>query len=86
MSNTDESLSERTCLCGDSHFRFPQTARWVEDPEDVYIKAKVVKKEGDKTSVETEKNTALTLPDDKIWEQNPPKFEKVSDSWGRRDL
>merc|ERR1712212_684863 len=56
-----------------------QTARWVEDPEEVYIKAKIVKKDGDKISVETEKNAALTLPSDKVWEQNPPKFEKEED-------
>merc|ERR1712002_1123494 len=56
-----------------------QTARWVEDPEEVYIKAKVVKKDGDKINVETDKGKALTLPADKVWEQNPPKFEKEED-------
>merc|ERR1712002_1037174 len=56
-----------------------QTARWVEDPEEVYIKAKLVKKDGDKISVETDKGKALTLPADKVWEQNPPKFEKEED-------
>merc|ERR1712042_366130 len=50
--------------------------RWVEDPEEVYIKAKIVKKDGDKISVETANGKALTLPGDKVWEQNPPKFEK----------
>jgi len=55
------------------------TARWVEDPEEVYIKAKIVKKDGDKISLETDKNTAVTLPSDKVWEQNPPKFEKEED-------
>ena len=51
----------------------------MEDPEEVYIKAKVVKKDGDKIGLETSKNTAVTLPADKVWEQNPPKFEKVRD-------
>ena len=51
--------------------------RWVEDPEEVYIKAKILKKDGDKISVETANGKALTLPGDKVWEQNPPKFEKV---------
>jgi len=53
--------------------------RWVEDPEEVYIKAKIVKKDGDKISVETANGKALTLPGDKVWEQNPPKFEKEED-------
>merc|ERR1712042_362467 len=53
--------------------------RWVEDPEEVYIKAKIVKKDGDKISVETANGKALTLPSDKVWEQNPPKFENEED-------
>merc|ERR1712002_410576 len=56
-----------------------QTARWVEDPEEVYIKAKLVKKDGDKISVETDKGKALTIPKTEVLDCNPPKFEKEED-------
>ena len=55
-----------------------QTARWVADPEEVYIKATVKNDMGDKIELETAKNTVVTVPKAEAWERNPPKFEKVS--------
>jgi len=53
--------------------------RWISDPTDVYIRAKIVKAAGDKVDLETLKGTAVTLPKGEILECNPPKFEKEED-------
>merc|ERR1712142_88172 len=53
--------------------------RWVPDPADVYIRAKIVKDNGDKIDLETNKGTAVTLPKAEVLECNPPKFEKEED-------
>jgi len=56
-----------------------KTARWVADPEEVYIKATVKNDMGDKIELETAKNTVVTVPKAEAWERNPPKFEKEED-------
>jgi len=53
--------------------------RWVPDPDDVFIRAKVVKAAGDKIEVETSKGASLTLPKADVYDCNPPKFEKEED-------
>ena len=59
-----------------------QTAVWVTDPEEVYIKGTIKNDMGDKVEVETAKNTVVTVPKAEAWERNPPKFEKVHLSKG----
>jgi len=53
--------------------------RWVPDPTDVFIRAKIVKDNGDKIDLETAKGGSLTLPKADVYECNPPKFEKEED-------
>jgi len=53
--------------------------KWVPDPDDVYIKAKVVKVSGDKIDLETSKGASVTLPKAEVLDCNPPKFEKEED-------
>jgi len=56
-----------------------KTARWVADPEEVYIQATIKNDMGDKIELETAKNTVVTVPAAEAWERNPPKFEKEED-------
>jgi len=56
-----------------------KTDRWVADPDEVYIKAKVVKLDGDKIDLETSKGNAITLPKAEVLDCNPSKFEKEED-------
>jgi len=53
--------------------------RWIPDPADVFIRAKIVKDNGDKIDLETNKGSAVTLPKAEVLECNPPKFEKEED-------
>jgi len=53
--------------------------RWIPDPADVYIRAKITGGSGDKLELETNKGTAVTLPKAEVLECNPPKFEKEED-------
>jgi len=56
-----------------------KTDRWVADPDEVYVRAKVVKVDGDKIDLETAKGNAITLPKDEVLDCNPSKFEKEED-------
>jgi len=56
-----------------------KTDRWVSDPDEVYVRAKVVKVDGDKIDLETAKGNAITLPKDEVLDCNPSKFEKEED-------
>uniref|UniRef100_M3ZPQ1 Myosin heavy chain, fast skeletal muscle-like n=1 Tax=Xiphophorus maculatus TaxID=8083 RepID=M3ZPQ1_XIPMA len=49
-----------------------KTAYFVVDPDDMYVKGKLVKKEGGKATVETD-------GEDDIHPRNPPKFDKIED-------
>jgi len=53
--------------------------RWIPDPADVFIRAKIVKTEGDKIELESSKGSSVTLPKADVFECNPPKFEKEED-------
>jgi len=57
----------------------PKTMCWVNDPEEVYIRATITKVDGDKCDVETATQQVKTLPKAEILECNPPKFEKEED-------
>jgi len=56
-----------------------KTARWVSDPEEVYIRATVKSDNGETIEVETSKSENKTLPKAEVLECNPPKFEKEED-------
>uniref|UniRef100_A0A668SPZ4 Myosin, heavy chain b n=1 Tax=Oreochromis aureus TaxID=47969 RepID=A0A668SPZ4_OREAU len=51
-----------------------KTAFFVTDPDEMYVKGKLVKKEGGKATVETEGGK-----EDEIHARNPPKFDKMED-------
>uniref|UniRef100_A0A3B5L2A0 Myosin motor domain-containing protein n=1 Tax=Xiphophorus couchianus TaxID=32473 RepID=A0A3B5L2A0_9TELE len=49
-----------------------KTAYFVSEPAEMYLKGKLVKKEG-------ETKTLLTCNEDEIFPMNPPKFDKIED-------
>jgi len=55
----------------------PKVDCWIADPDEVYIRAKIIEA-GDKTTVESAKGSA-TLPKEEVLECNPSKFEKEED-------
>ncbi|XP_062294629.1 myosin heavy chain, fast skeletal muscle-like [Scomber scombrus] len=56
-----------------------KTAFFVTDPEDMYLKGKLVKKEGGKATVETLSGKTVTVKEDDIHAMNPPKYDKIED-------
>uniref|UniRef100_A0A3P9CT22 Myosin heavy chain, fast skeletal muscle n=1 Tax=Maylandia zebra TaxID=106582 RepID=A0A3P9CT22_9CICH len=56
-----------------------KSAYFVTDPEEMYVKGKLVKKEGGKATVETLKGKTVTVKEDDIHPMNPPKFDKIED-------
>ncbi|XP_019957073.2 myosin heavy chain, fast skeletal muscle-like [Paralichthys olivaceus] len=56
-----------------------KTAYFVTEPTEMYLKGKLVKKEGGKATVETQGGKTLTVKDDDIFPMNPPKFDKIED-------
>ncbi|XP_023270014.1 myosin heavy chain, fast skeletal muscle-like [Seriola lalandi dorsalis] len=56
-----------------------KTAYFVTEPAEMYVKGKVVKKEGGKATVEIKGGKTLTVKDDDIFPMNPPKFDKIED-------
>jgi len=74
LKSPEEQLMQERSAPFDS-----KTDRWVPDPDDVYIRAKVTSTSGDKVELETLKGTAVTLPKAEVLECNPPKFEKEED-------
>uniref|UniRef100_A0A7N8XKI8 Myosin heavy chain, fast skeletal muscle-like n=1 Tax=Mastacembelus armatus TaxID=205130 RepID=A0A7N8XKI8_9TELE len=56
-----------------------KTAYFVTDPEEMYVKGKLVKKEGGKATVETLTGKSVTVKEDDIHPMNPPKFDKIED-------
>ncbi|XP_053194917.1 myosin heavy chain, fast skeletal muscle-like [Scomber japonicus] len=56
-----------------------KTAYFVTDPEDMYVKGKLVKKEGGKATVETVAGKTVTVKEDDIHAMNPPKYDKIED-------
>ncbi|KAM9296336.1 myosin heavy chain, skeletal muscle, adult isoform 1-T1 [Gastrophryne carolinensis] len=56
-----------------------KTSCFVVDPKVAYVKGTVVSKEGGKTTVKKEDNTTVTVKDDEVFPQNPPKFDKIED-------
>uniref|UniRef100_A0A8P4KJB8 Myosin heavy chain, fast skeletal muscle n=1 Tax=Dicentrarchus labrax TaxID=13489 RepID=A0A8P4KJB8_DICLA len=56
-----------------------KTAVFVADPNEMYVKGKLLKKEGGKAEVETEGGKTVTVKEDQIDARNPPKFDKIED-------
>ncbi|XP_061545097.1 myosin heavy chain, fast skeletal muscle-like [Phycodurus eques] len=56
-----------------------KTAYYVAEPAEMYLKGKLVKKEGGKATVETLNGKSLTVKEDDIFPMNPPKFDKIED-------
>ncbi|XP_037834620.1 myosin heavy chain, fast skeletal muscle [Kryptolebias marmoratus] len=56
-----------------------KTAFFVVDEAEMYLKGKLVKKEGGKATVETDSGKTVTVKEDDIHARNPPKFDKIED-------
>nr|XP_061813828.1 myosin heavy chain, fast skeletal muscle-like isoform X1 [Nerophis lumbriciformis] len=61
-----------------------KTSYFVSEANEMYLKGKLVKREGGKATVETicgKRSTAetLTVKEDEIFPMNPPKFDKIED-------
>uniref|UniRef100_A0A3P9JF71 Myosin, heavy chain b n=1 Tax=Oryzias latipes TaxID=8090 RepID=A0A3P9JF71_ORYLA len=56
-----------------------KTAYFVAEPEEMYLKGKLIKKEGGKATVETVTGKTLTVKEEDIHPMNPPKFDKIED-------
>uniref|UniRef100_A0A3Q3X002 Myosin, heavy chain b n=1 Tax=Mola mola TaxID=94237 RepID=A0A3Q3X002_MOLML len=56
-----------------------KTAFFVVDPGEMYVKGKLVKREGGKVTVETLSGKTVTVKEDDIYPMNPPKFDKIED-------
>ncbi|XP_042261667.1 myosin heavy chain, fast skeletal muscle-like [Thunnus maccoyii] len=56
-----------------------KTAYFVTEPAEMYLKGKLVKREGGKASVEIKGGKTLTVKDDEVFPMNPPKFDKIED-------
>ncbi|KAG7243497.1 hypothetical protein INR49_011053 [Caranx melampygus] len=56
-----------------------KTAYFVVDQAEMYVKGKLVKKEGGKATVETDGGKSVTVKEDDIHPRNPPKFDKMED-------
>uniref|UniRef100_A0A3Q4H0T1 Myosin-7B n=1 Tax=Neolamprologus brichardi TaxID=32507 RepID=A0A3Q4H0T1_NEOBR len=56
-----------------------KSAYFVTVPDEMYVKGKLVKKEGGKATVETLNGKTVTVKEDEIHPMNPPKFDKIED-------
>uniref|UniRef100_A0A3B3ZUN9 Myosin heavy fast skeletal muscle-like protein n=1 Tax=Periophthalmus magnuspinnatus TaxID=409849 RepID=A0A3B3ZUN9_9GOBI len=56
-----------------------KTAYFVADTDDMYVKGKLIKREGGKATVETLAGKTVTVKEDDIHPMNPPKFDKIED-------
>uniref|UniRef100_A0A669F972 Myosin heavy chain, fast skeletal muscle n=1 Tax=Oreochromis niloticus TaxID=8128 RepID=A0A669F972_ORENI len=56
-----------------------KTAFFVTDPDELYVKCKLIKRDGGKATVETEGGKTVTVKEEDIHPRNPPKFDKMED-------
>ncbi|CAJ1050694.1 myosin heavy chain%2C fast skeletal muscle-like [Xyrichtys novacula] len=56
-----------------------KTAYFVTEPAEMYLKGKLVKREGGKATVETLGGKSITVKEDEVFPMNPPKFDKIED-------
>uniref|UniRef100_A0A2I3ST20 Myosin-7 n=1 Tax=Pan troglodytes TaxID=9598 RepID=A0A2I3ST20_PANTR len=52
---------------------------FVPDDKQEFVKAKIVSREGGKVTAETEHGKTVTVKEDQVMQQNPPKFDKIED-------
>ncbi|XP_054889448.1 myosin-7 isoform X1 [Poeciliopsis prolifica] len=52
---------------------------FVPDPDEEYVKASIVSRDGDKVTAQTEKGKTVTVKECDVHPQNPPKFDKIED-------
>uniref|UniRef100_A0A668AFT8 Myosin heavy chain 6 n=1 Tax=Myripristis murdjan TaxID=586833 RepID=A0A668AFT8_9TELE len=52
---------------------------FVPDPEVEYVKASITSRDGNKVTVQTEQGKTVTVKEDDVHPQNPPKFDKIED-------
>uniref|UniRef100_A0A3Q2VFL0 Myosin motor domain-containing protein n=1 Tax=Haplochromis burtoni TaxID=8153 RepID=A0A3Q2VFL0_HAPBU len=56
-----------------------KTAYFVSEPKEMYLKGKLIKREGGKATVETLCGKTITVKEDEVFPMNPPKFDKIED-------
>ncbi|KAJ8367015.1 hypothetical protein AAFF_G00333890 [Aldrovandia affinis] len=56
-----------------------KTAYFVAEPKEIYLKGKLISREGGKATVETRDGQKITVKEDDIYLMNPPKFDKIED-------
>ncbi|XP_056395985.1 myosin-4-like [Hyla sarda] len=52
---------------------------YVDDPKELYVKAMITSREEGQVTVKTEDARTVTVKDDQVYPQNPPKFDKIED-------
>ncbi|KAJ3594902.1 hypothetical protein NHX12_004207 [Muraenolepis orangiensis] len=52
---------------------------FIPDAVEEFVKASVISREGDKATVETQNGKTVTLKEEDLLQQNPPKFDKIED-------
>uniref|UniRef100_A0A2K6N6F3 Myosin-7 n=1 Tax=Rhinopithecus bieti TaxID=61621 RepID=A0A2K6N6F3_RHIBE len=52
---------------------------FVPDDKEEFVKAKILSREGGKVTAETENGKTVTVKEDQVMQQNPPKFDKIED-------
>uniref|UniRef100_G1RYI6 Myosin-7 n=1 Tax=Nomascus leucogenys TaxID=61853 RepID=G1RYI6_NOMLE len=52
---------------------------FVPDDKQEFVKAKIMSREGGKVTAETENGKTVTVKEDQVMQQNPPKFDKIED-------
>ncbi|KAF4017126.1 hypothetical protein G4228_009039, partial [Cervus hanglu yarkandensis] len=56
-----------------------RTECFVPDDKEEFVKAKILSREGGKVTAETESGKTVTVKEDEVLQQNPPKFDKIED-------
>ncbi|XP_006835590.1 PREDICTED: myosin-6-like [Chrysochloris asiatica] len=56
-----------------------RTECFVPDDKEEFVKAKITSREGGKVTAETENGKTVTVKEDQVMQQNPPKFDKIED-------
>ncbi|XP_012504522.1 PREDICTED: myosin-6-like [Propithecus coquereli] len=56
-----------------------RTECFVPDDKEEFVRAKIVSREGGKVTAETENGKTVTVKEDEVLQQNPPKFDKIED-------
>uniref|UniRef100_G3TI07 Myosin-6 n=1 Tax=Loxodonta africana TaxID=9785 RepID=G3TI07_LOXAF len=56
-----------------------RTECFVPDDKEEFVKAKILSREGGKITAETENGKTVTVKEDQVLQQNPPKFDKIED-------